>query len=77
MKVKRYESPSAAAPAVDAAGRLTSSMVAYLAGVQDATGRVGAHVDALDGGATSADIIDKINELIAALEAARLLHPED
>lgn len=75
MKVKRYDNPGSMG-AVNAEGTLSPVLIAYLAGIQDVSGRVAAYSGPLAPGATSAEIIATINQLIAALKAARLMQPE-
>ena len=75
MTVKRALMPSGGR-AVDDSGRLTPAMQTYMASVQDISGRVSSPIAPLDAGATSAEIIAKINELLTAMAAAKLMHPE-
>lgn len=64
------------ARAVDEGGRLVTALHNYLTGLKDVSARVAAHVAPLEPTATSDEVIAKINELIAAMETARLMHPE-
>lgn len=62
--------------AVDAKGRLTPPWHTYLAGLSEVAGRVSTPIEPLAPSATLADVIAKLNEIIAALEAARLMRSE-
>lgn len=74
MKVTRYRMPAGAA--TNDAGRLSQGFQHYLAGLEDVSGRVTAKIDPLDGAATLADVIAKVNEIIAAMQAARAMESE-
>lgn len=67
---RKYIAPNALAPIADKGGRVTPEWQRYLGGIQDVSGRVAVPVDDLAGAATLADVIAKVNELLAAMRAA-------
>ncbi len=71
MTPRTYQVPQGRA--VDDNGRLVPVWHTYLAGLGEVSQRVAAPVEPLDAGASLADVIAKVNEIVAALEAARLL----
>lgn len=75
MKPRRYLLPTNVI-AVTSSGRLSPEMVQFLGGLEDVSKRVSAEIAPLAGGASSADVITKINVLIAAMQAAGLMNSE-
>ena len=71
MTRRRYAVPRDRA--VAGTGMMTPAWHNYLAGLSEVADRVAGPVAALDGGATLAQTIDKLNEVIAALKAAGLM----
>lgn len=67
---QKYIAPNARSPIVGQGGVLTPEWQRYLNGIQDLSGRVSVDVDPLAGGASLGDVIAKVNELIAAAQAA-------
>jgi len=72
MKKKAYDMPQGTRLATDS-GQATPPWHNYLRGIQDVSGRVATAVEPLDAGASTAATISKVNELIAALQAAGLM----
>lgn len=72
MSVKRYDIPQGTRLAAPS-GHATPPWHNYLRGIHDVSGRVAAVVEPLDAGASTAATISKVNELIAALQAAGLM----
>ena len=72
MKKKAYDMPQGTRLATDS-GQATPPWHNYLRGIHDVSGRVAAVVEPLDSGATTSETIAKVNELIAALQAAGLM----
>lgn len=67
---RKYIAPNALASIADKGGRVTPEWQRYLGGIQDVSGRVSVPVDNLAGAATLADVIAKVNELLAAMRVA-------
>lgn len=71
MSTRLYQTPNGRF--VDDQGRPTPAFLTFVSGLQDVSARVSAKVEPLPGTATMADIIAKLNEIIAALVAADLM----
>ena len=57
-------------------GTLAQVWHEYFGGIETLSKRVATKVDPLSGGASTAETIDKVNEVIAALKAAGLMDKE-
>lgn len=71
---RTYSVPQTAA--VDDGGRLTPPWHTYLTGLSEVATRVSTPIEPLAPSATLADVVAKLNEIIAALETARLMRTE-
>lgn len=74
-KPQRYSAPTGGR-AVTPTGALTPGWQNYLMGLDEVSQRVAGPVEPLVASATLADVIAKVNELVAALETARLMKGE-
>ncbi len=69
---RRYQLPQGTR-AVSDTGHLTPPWHNYLTGLDEVSRRVMAEIAPLDAGASLADVIAKINEILAAAKAASLM----
>jgi hypothetical protein len=72
MTPRKYVMPNSG-PLVGDAGYAVDAFARYLRGIEDVSARVAAPIAPLAAGATLPQTVAKLNELIAALNAASLM----
>lgn len=69
----RYPMPSVLSPVIDIkTGRLTTAWVNYFKAIEEIAARTSAFQADLGGGASLADVIAKVNDILEALQDASL-----